>query len=134
MSGHSAPDTMKVAGQIYSLFTMVLLDLGSSHNFFSESLATLSGLRPSQSQKVRVTMASSEKLTSKGKCSRIPIKLGSITQVDFYILPLEGYDVVLGTHWLRTLGEIVWDFSKLIIRFTSNGEDVVLRGISNQMV
>uniref|UniRef100_A0A2N9EXV4 RNA-directed DNA polymerase n=1 Tax=Fagus sylvatica TaxID=28930 RepID=A0A2N9EXV4_FAGSY len=135
MSGHSAPDTMKVAGQIYSLSTTVLLDSGSSHNFVSESLATLSGLRPSQSQKVRVTVASGEKLTSKGKCSRIPIKLGSfITQVDFYILPLEGYDMVLGTHWLRTLGEIVWDFSKLTMRFTSNGEDVVLRGISDQVV
>ncbi|GMY22855.1 hypothetical protein FCV25MIE_18096, partial [Fagus crenata] len=65
MSGHSAPDTMKVAGQIYSLSTMVILDSGSSHNFVSESLATLSGLRPSQSQKVRVTVASGEKLTSK---------------------------------------------------------------------
>jgi hypothetical protein len=135
ISGHSAPDTMKVAGQIYSLSTTMLLDSGSSHNFVSESLATLSGLRPSQSQKVRVTMASGEKLTSKGKCSRIPIKLGSfLTQVDFYILPLEGYDMVLGTHWLRTLGEIVWDFSKLNMRFTSNGEDVVLRGILDQMV
>jgi hypothetical protein len=134
MSGHSAPDTMKVAGQIYSLSTTVLLDSGSLHNFVSESLATFSGLRPSQSQKVRVTVASGEKLTSKGKCSRIPIKLGSfITQVDFYILPLEGYDIILGTHWLRTLGEIVWDFSKLTMRFTSNGEDVMLRGISDRL-
>jgi hypothetical protein len=33
--------------------------------------------------------------------------------MDFYIIPLDGYDVVLGCEWLRTLGPIVWDFTKL---------------------
>ena len=57
-------------------------------------------------------VASGERLTSKGRCFGVTIKLGSyVTQADFYILPLEGYDVVMGTHWLRTLGEILWDFA-----------------------
>ncbi|KAJ0078243.1 hypothetical protein Patl1_36813 [Pistacia atlantica] len=35
----------------------------------------------------------------------------------FFILPFEGYDVVLGTQWLRTLGPIQWDFEKLQMKF-----------------
>lgn len=37
--------------------------------------------------------------------------------VDLYPLPLEGCDAVLGAQWLRTLGPIVWDFSKLHMKF-----------------
>jgi hypothetical protein len=27
--------------------------------------------------------------------------------VNLYVMPLAGYDVVLGTHWMATLGSIV---------------------------
>jgi hypothetical protein len=30
---------------------------------------------------------------------------------DFFVLPLPGYDVVLGTQWMATLGPILWDFA-----------------------
>ena len=30
--------------------------------------------------------------------------------IDFNVLHLVGCEVVLGTQWLRTLGEISWDF------------------------
>lgn len=35
---------------------------------------------------------------------------GHVFQVDLYSLAMDGYDVVLGIHWLRTLGLIQWDF------------------------
>lgn len=37
--------------------------------------------------------------------------------VDCYALQLEGFDVVLGVQWLRTLGPIVWDFDHLTMSF-----------------
>lgn len=32
--------------------------------------------------------------------------------------------------WLRTLGEILWDFSKLTMKFRSPKGEVVLKGLS----
>lgn len=74
-------------------------------------------------------VASGEKLPSHGKCNNVKLLLqGFPIFVDFYLLPQEGYDVVLGTQWLRTLGLIFWDFAKLQMRFEVAGKDVVLRG------
>jgi len=36
---------------------------------------------------------------------------------DSYALPLAGYDVILGTHWLASLGPILWDFDALTMSF-----------------
>nr|POF01502.1 hypothetical protein CFP56_45303 [Quercus suber] len=64
ISGDHAPETMKVSGKIGSVPAMVLLDSGSSHNFISESLAQKLVLQPAQEKKIRVMVASGERLTS----------------------------------------------------------------------
>jgi hypothetical protein len=47
------------------------------------------------------------------------VKLQQLSfSTNFYILPLGGCDMVLGAQWLRTLGPILWDFSKLSMVFT----------------
>jgi hypothetical protein len=30
--------------------------------------------------------------------------------VDLFVMPLAGYNVVLGTQWMATLGRLVWEF------------------------
>lgn len=110
---------------------MVLLDSGSTHNSVSEALAAKLGLQPIANKLVAVVVAFGEKLSSKGKCTRVTIKLGGfLTQADFYVLPLEGYEVIMENQWLRTLGEILWDFSKLTMKFRSPKGEVVLKGLS----
>ena len=77
-------------------------------------------------------VASGEQLVSPGKCTQVYLKLQKIPFVsDFFVLPLEGYDVVLGTKWLRMLGSIEWDFEKLFMKFTWNDKEVVLCGINS---
>ena len=51
---------------------------------------------------------------------------GVTLDLDFYLLPLEGYEVVLGAQWLQTLGMIEWDFSKLLMRFQYGGKRISL--------
>lgn len=46
-------------------------------------------------------------------------------------MPFEGYDIVLGTQWLRSLGPIQWDFEKLQMKFAWGGKEVVLRGLTS---
>jgi hypothetical protein len=48
-------------------------------------------------------------------------------QADFFLLPLGNYEVVLGIEWLRTLGDVLWNFSKLTMKFTLNGQRVTFR-------
>jgi hypothetical protein len=68
-------------------------------------------------------VASWEKIRSPGKCVKILVELqGRILTVDFYILQLDGYGVVLGTQWLWILGPIRWDFETLEMQFVWNRE------------
>jgi hypothetical protein len=91
----------------------------------SLALPRLLKLQPAEEGGMDVIIASGEKIRSLGQCVQIPVELqGRIFTVDFYILQLEGYGVVLGTQWLRILGPIN--------AFMWNMEQVVLYGIKNR--
>ncbi|CAB4265105.1 unnamed protein product [Prunus armeniaca] len=68
------------------------------------------GVNPTGYEKFEVSVANGETLTSAGLCKG-------------------GCDAVLGAQWLRTLGPIVWDFSKLQMTFNVGGQDVELKGV-----
>jgi hypothetical protein len=89
---------MQIYGRIRQSNFLVLIDSGSTHNFMSLALAQLLRLQLKMEGGMDVMVASGEKLRSPGKCVQIPIELqGWKFSVDFYILQLEGYGVVLGT-------------------------------------
>ncbi|KAH9766092.1 hypothetical protein KPL70_002068 [Citrus sinensis] len=132
ISGVKALSTMQVEETIGSLTTIVLVDSGSTHNFISEDIARKLGLQPKVEEQFKVVVASGERLPSCGKCTNVTLLLQGIfsISIDFYILPLKGYDIVLGTQWLRTLGQIMWDFAKLQMSFIIANKEIVLRGES----
>lgn len=47
----------------------------------------------------------------------------------FQVLPLNDYDIVLGTKWLKELGEISWNFKVLEMNFTWEGKPDTLKGL-----
>ena len=104
----------------------------------SENMAARLKLQPSGTAKFNVTVASGEKIPSNGRCPRIRVALQGTTLItDFYLLPLEGFDAVLGAQWLATLGPILWDFSKMSMRFHLNGREVEWKGLTtptNRMI
>jgi hypothetical protein len=78
-----------------------------------------------------IIVESGEKISSPGKCVQIPVELqGWNFCIDFYILPLEGYGLVLSTQWLRILGPFWWDFKKLRMKFIWEGKEVMLYGLN----
>ena len=62
-------------------------------------------------------------LPCKGKCRNVRISMVDYNLCsDMFSLPLVGCDVVLGAQWLRTLGPILWYFTKIWMQFSVNGK------------
>ena len=116
----------------------ILIDTGSTHNFLSEHTAARLKLQPREAGKFSVTVANGEKIASQGKCPRIHVALQGTTLIaDFFLLPLEGFDAILGAQWLVTLSPILWDFSKMSMKFHLDNREVELKGLDtpiNRMI
>ena len=96
-----------------------LLDTGSTHNFIAETAATRTGLQVFSDPRLTATVANGERISCPGVLRQAPIVIdGEEFCVDLYVLPLAGYDLVLGTQWLVTLGRIEWDFTARTLSFT----------------
>ena len=67
---------------------------------------------------------------TQGFCDQVPICIqGEEFSIQFYVLPLGGCDIVLGTQWLTTLGDIQWNFQFLTMEFCHKGHKVLLQGM-----
>lgn len=86
----------------------VLIDSSSTHNFIVEETASRLGLTPTASQGISVAVANGDQVSSTGVCAAVPIRIGDEDfQLDCYVIPLAGFDVVLGVQWLDTLRPIL---------------------------
>ena len=47
-------------------------------------------------------------------------------------IPMGGVDFFLGVHWLQSLGTVAFNFLKLFMRFTLDGKEFELRGITGK--
>lgn len=73
-------------------------------------------------------VANGQKLTCNLFCEGFEWRVqGWQLLVDPHILPLYGYDLILGIQWLSTLGSILWNFEKLKMAFTKGRRTCVLR-------
>jgi hypothetical protein len=77
-----------------------------------------------------VQIANGQEVRSPGRSQRVEVKVqGTVFGTELFILPLAGCDIVLGIQWLRTLGPIMWDFTKLQMKFQYEGKSCMLRGL-----
>jgi len=63
-------------------------------------------------------VANGERIACPGVLRDASITIDGVTfQVDLYVMPLAGFDLVLGTQWLATLGPVVWDVAARTLQF-----------------
>jgi hypothetical protein len=130
LTGTPSPQTMRIHGALGKLSVTVLMDSGSTHNFINAEVAQQLGLKPTHFDAMQVMVASGEKLRCTGMCAGLLLWLqGELFVIDFFLLPMDVCEVVLGTQWLRTLGPIWWDFKRLQMNFSWKGRRVDLRGL-----
>ena len=79
---------------------------------------------------MEVKVANGVVVKTQGFCDQVPVCIqGEEFSIQFHVLPLGGCDVVLGTQWLTTLGNIQWNFQFLTMEFCHKGHKVLLEGL-----
>jgi len=130
ITGTPSPKTMRLIGFLKLHRVIILIDSGSTHNFVDSKLIAQLGIIPHNHNSVKVRVANGEVVLSPGRCDDIGLKMqGSTFQVNLFVLPLAGCDVVLGIQWLQLLGPILWDFATLTMEFNYGGLKCWLKGL-----
>ena len=111
LMGSPSSQTMRVKGRIKNHEIMSLIDSGITHNFLDVAELPTLHLQLDTSQILEVKVADGSVIKTLGVCHGVTISIQRYKfVVDFNVLHLRGCAVVLGTQWLCTLGEIIWDF------------------------
>jgi hypothetical protein len=75
-------------------------------------------------------IANGERITCEGVIrDALLLIVGALFPADLFVMPLVGYDVVLGTKWLDAQGPIVWDLAHWRMSFQHEGHTVCWQGV-----
>ncbi|KAL6223610.1 hypothetical protein ACLB2K_006993 [Fragaria x ananassa] len=119
MSDDYNGQTMQLEAQFGSKIVHVLIDSGATHNFIHPRLLKGRKLPIHHFSPLNISLASGARMQTKGEV-RASLKLqGFLCTNDFYILPVTGCEIVLGAAWLKTLGDILWNFDESL--FSAHG-------------
>ena len=67
------------------------------------------------------------------KCNKINLTIGEYVMSSPMIdIPMGGVDVVLGIQWLQSLGTVAFNFQELFMKFSLEGKEIELRGITGK--
>nr|GMD14187.1 Transposon Ty3-G Gag-Pol polyprotein [Ipomoea batatas] len=127
--GSGTPRSLRLMGYIGKGQVHVLIDGGSTHNFIQPTVAENLALPLTVVKPFRVYIGNGDSLPCNMLCKSTPLKLQDHEfAVNFFVLPIQGPDVVLGVQWLQELGKITHDYSKLTMEFSWQGQNIFLQG------
>nr|GEY77139.1 hypothetical protein [Tanacetum cinerariifolium] len=105
---HESPRSLKLWGTMGSGDVHVLIDNGSTHNFVQLNIVERLRLPVQTTNDFKVYIGSGESLLCENMCLQVTISMKGLTmEVDLYVLPMNGPDVVLGIQWLQKLGKTI---------------------------
>ncbi|RWW11691.1 hypothetical protein GW17_00024680 [Ensete ventricosum] len=120
---------LKIEGFLEQQSIIILIDTRSTHNFMSSKVTAHLMLQKEDYNGFEVKVGNSQILKCNQKCPRVKLILQEqVVVANFFLLPLDGFDIVLSIDWLSTIGDIFWNFSKLTMKFFRKGKQVILRG------
>ncbi|XP_071738959.1 uncharacterized protein [Rutidosis leptorrhynchoides] len=129
LKGANSYQLMRVMGHIRDHSLDILIDSGSSHNFLDLATTKQLGCKLEGIDPMLVLVPGGSKLMSTNQCEKLTWQIcGQTFTSDMVFIPLGGSEMVLGIHWLKTLGDIVWNFKNLKMTFHYMGKKVELRG------
>lgn len=132
ISGSSGLKSMRLLGLLHAQQVSILVDSGSTHNFLDPCLLPRVQLWVTSTPLLHVKIANGDSIICLGKVEVVSLKVqGHSILTDFYIIALGGCDIVLGVQWLKTLGPVLWDFSRMTVQYTHLEIPTLLMGLSS---
>lgn len=123
---------MQLKVRIGTFEGIALFDTGSTHNFLNKACVSAIDLSIQPHSGLRVKVANGEQLEYGGICKHTPMTIASSEfVVDFYIIPLARFDVILGMQWLSTLGSVLWNFAQMQFSHWANNRRITWTGLQH---
>ena len=130
----TAPQTLKIEGNVRKKKVIVLIDSGSTHNFIHCKVAKELNCFIYPTPKCQVMVANGGTINFSRKCHNIKLTMGEyVFNIPMLFIPRGGVDVVLGVQWLQSLGTVAFNFQELFLKFFSEGKEVELWGITRKL-
>lgn len=99
LGGQPSPRTLQLQGTIQHLIVTILIYSGSSHNILQPRIVEFLGLPILALNPFSVLVGNGDLIRCAGSCADVPLTLtGELFKVSFFILPIHGADVVLGSN------------------------------------
>ena len=100
--GFPGDTTLSVIVQIAGQKAIALIDTGSTNTIIDSEFIKQTALKPQQTQANKVLVAGGGELISQGCIPGCQFKIQNTKfHQDCKLLPLKGYDMVLGANWLK---------------------------------
>ena len=133
LDGISTPQTLEIKGYIKNKKVIVLIDSGSTHNFIHYKLAKDLICFVYLVPKFQVMITDGGTINCSRKCNNINLTMGKyVMNIPMTAIPMGGANVVLGIQWLQSLGTIDFNFHELFMKFSLEGKEIELRGITGK--
>jgi hypothetical protein len=130
VAGVAIGKTMQIRVSVGATSLIALLGTGSTHSFITKDAARRIGLPIQPHPRLTATVANGEKVPCPGVLRRAPLTIDDLGfAVDLFVMPLAGYDLVLGTHSMATLGKLVWDLVAGTVSFQHGGRTICWEGV-----
>ncbi|KAF7839637.1 putative mitochondrial protein [Senna tora] len=105
---------------------------GATYNFIARRVVTNLNIPTQPLKPFGVYTANGDLVKCDSWCTQTEVAFPNLTIIeDFCTFPLEGFDMVLGTKWLASLGTIQANWKYKFLSFFYNGQDFLLQGIQD---
>lgn len=133
LSGASHPKTVQLRAMVGNQVALILLDSGSTHTFVDQALLDRVAV---PTEKLPAPMQVKVADGSMVSCTRVVPQLswwvqGHSFSSPMQVLPLGGYDIILGMDWLEQRGVMQCQWAEKWIQFEYEGQMVKLQGVKS---
>jgi hypothetical protein len=129
----STPQTLKIEGYIKNKKVIVLIDSGNTHNFIHYKLSKALNCFIYPTPDFQVMIANGGTINFSLKFHKVNLTMGGYVMNSPMIdIPMGGVDVILGVQWLQSLGTMDFSFQELFMKFSLEGKEIELRGITGK--
>ena len=133
LAGQTAPETLRMVGQIFHRNVVILVDGSSTHNFVQQRLVKSLGLQAETTPTLCMLVGNGNEVECCFLCRDVNVHVqGHAFTVDLHVLPLCNIDVILGVQWLKALSQVLTDYNDLTIKFVLNYNLIELKGNSDK--